>query len=156
MNRKLLLLIATISFVALILITPYYRYISSDLPNDIRFIFLNWNSSAEKKYEFRFGPTFLLLNNIVKHTPQDAIIIMPPDSLLLNTASDIKLHKEITEKTWANYFVYPRKLVYEKEKNTNPIYDQANYIFILNGWGLDKIHYQPENKIVTGVLPINL
>jgi len=155
-RKKLLLLAATVSFVALLLIAPFYHYISSDLPNDMRFIFLHLNNSAEEKYKLRFGATFLLLNNIVKQTPQDAIIIMPPDSVLLNSKSMIKLHKEIIEKSWASYFVYPRRLVYEKEKNTNPLYENANYVVILNGWGLDKIHYTLENKILTGVIPINL
>ena len=122
----------------------------------MRFIFLHWNNSAEKKYELRFGTTFTLLNNIAQRTPPDAIIIMPPDSLLLNSQGKTKFHKEITEKTWASYFIYPRKLVYEKEKNTNPLYAKANYVLVLNGWGLDKIHYKLESKIVNGVIPINL
>jgi hypothetical protein len=81
---------------------------------------------------------------------------MPPDSVFLNTKSTTKFHKEIAEKSWASYFVYPRKLVYEKEKETNPLYAKANYVVVLNGWGLDKIHYELQNRIVTGVLPINL
>src|SRR6185295_748563 len=78
-KKKLLLLAATISLVTMILLTPYYRYISSDLPKDMKFIFLHWNNSPEEKYQLRFGATFSLLNNIVNHTPPDAIIIMPPD-----------------------------------------------------------------------------
>ena len=156
MKKKFYLLSATILFVALLLITPYYRYISSDLPNDMRFIFLHWNSSAEKKYELRFGTTFTLLYNIAQRTPPDAVIIMPPDSLLLNSKGKTKFHKEIAEKSWASYFVYPRKLVYEKEKDTNPLYAKANFVLVYNGWGLDKIHYKLESKIVIGVIPINL
>ena len=155
-KKNLLLLSATILFVALLLITPYYRYISSDLPSDMRFIFLHWNNSAEEKYKLRFDATFILLNNIVKHSPPDAIIIMPPDSVLINSKSKIKFHKEIIEKSWASYFVYPRMLVYEKEKETNPLYAKANYVVVLNGWGLDKVHYKMQNKIITGVIPINL
>lgn len=151
-----MLLAATISLVTMILLTPYYRYISSDLPKDMKFIFLHWNNSPEEKYQLRFGATFSLLNNIVNHTPPDAIIIMPPDTVLLNSKSKIKFHKEVLEKNWASYFVYPRKLVYEKEKNTNPLYEKANYVVVFNGWGLDKIHYKLENKITTGVIPINL
>ena len=155
-RKKLLSLAATISFAVVILLTPYYSYISSDLPKDMRYIFLHWNNSMKQKYQLRFGTTFSLLNNIVNRTPPDAIIIMPPDSVLLNPKSKMKFIKEIVEKNWSSYFVYPRKLVYEKEKSTNPLYEKANYILILNGWGLDKIHYKLENKIETGVIPINL
>jgi len=155
LKKNLLLLSATISLVALILITPYYRHIATDLLDDLRFISLHWNSSTEEKYDFRFGDTFTLLNNIAKRTPPDAIIIMPPDSVLLNSESMVKFHKEVIQKSWASYFVYPRVLVYEKEKNTNPLYEKANYVVILNGWGLDKIQYKLDKKIVTGVLPIN-
>lgn len=154
-KKNLLLLSATISIIALILVTPYYRHISTDMPDDLRFIYLHWKSSAEEKYDFRFGDTFTLLNNIAKRTPRDAIIIMPPDSVLLNSESKVKFHKEIIQKSWASYFVYPRVLVYEKEKNTNPLYQKANYVVILDGWGLDKIHYRTKDKVVTGVLPIN-
>jgi len=151
MKNNWLLLAATIALVVMLGMLPAYHFISESLPNDNYFIFLHWNNTTGQKDVLRFGSTFQYLSYINEHTPTNAIIIMPPDSVLLKNNGKIKLMKEITEKQWASYFVYPRKLVYEKEKSTNPLYENATYVAIVNGWGYDKLQYtltdKPENYV---------
>ena len=146
---------ASALFVVVLLMIPGYNYISAGLPGDMRFIANHWNETAERKYRLRFGVTFSYLNYISKNTPPDAVIIMPPDSVLLDPHGKFKFLKEITVKEWANYFVYPRRLIYEKEKNTNPLYKEATHVAIVNGWGLDKLHHKLKEGVNDAVVPLN-
>jgi len=154
-KRNLLLVLATGGVILLMILAPAYHYISSSLPNEMKFIFRNWDMSFEKRYKLRFGASFSYLQYLNEHTPTDAVILMPPDSIILDPKNAIKFLPEVTQKNWAAYFVYPRQLVYEKERNTNPLYEKASHIAIIDGWGSDRIHSELNDSIKNGVMPLN-
>ena len=81
---------------------------------------------------------------------------MPPDSILVTKGKKSEFSEFIVRKGWANYFVYPRKLIYEDEKADFPqLYQQATHVAIVNYWGYDKLLYQVKNKNKYSVMPIN-
>ncbi|MDD5231399.1 MAG: hypothetical protein PHC43_08725, partial [Candidatus Marinimicrobia bacterium] len=58
-------------------------------------------------------------------------------------------------KAWSTYFLYPRRLVYEAEKEKNPFYDKVDYVAIVNFWGYDKLEYEVAQKIKLNILPVS-
>lgn len=114
--------------------------------------------SIEKKWEIKCGFDYAYLNFIKKNTPENACILMPPDSaiypkgeksLFQNAAYSIK------NKAWATYFLYPRKLVYEYEKGKNPYYDKIEFVAIVNFWGYDKLDYRVGQRAKFNILPVH-
>jgi len=110
--------------------------------------------SPEDRLKAKLGYTGYFLDHINKNTPEDAIIIMPPDSVYKPGKGKQKLDKYITTPGWTNYFVYPRKLIYEddKEKYSN-LYDSAQYVAVIDYWGYDKLNYKVNQKVQYTVLP---
>jgi hypothetical protein len=58
------------------------------------------------------------------------------------------------EMPWLTYFLYPRKVVYEDDKDSSKLYAKANYILALNGWGMNKVNYQIQKPEAFMVLPL--
>ena len=111
----------------------------------------------EKKWEMKCGFDYVYLNFIKTNTPEDAIVLMPLNSAIYpeGEKSDFKnASYSIRNKAWATYFLYPRKLVYEYEQGKNPLYEQANYIAIVNYWGYDKLDYKVTQRYKHHILPI--
>lgn len=103
----------------------------------------------------KLGFTGSYFEYINTHTPENAIIIMPPDSVYENGKGKQKLDRYIKTSGWANYYVYPRKLVYERDKEIYPsVYDSAQYVAIIDYWGYNKLDYKLRDKVQYTVLPL--
>ena len=116
------------------------------------------NMSIENKWEAKCKFDYTYVNFIKKNTPEDAIILMPSYNEILpkGEKSDfLKTAGGIKNKAWATYFLYPRKLVYEDEGDSNPYYDKANYVAIVNFKGYDRLNYPVEHKVKHHILPRN-
>ena len=108
-----------------------------------------------QRFIARMGFTGNYFDFINKNTPKDAIIIMPPDSVFGTGKGSQKFDKYITRPGWANYFVYPRTLIFDKDKTKYPsVYDSARYVAIINYWGYDLLNYRVKNKSEYTVLSI--
>lgn len=116
--------------------------------------------TIEKKWEVKCGFDYTYLNFIKKNTPEDAIILMPSDSALYpeGQKSDFNTRNSagVKNKAWSTYFLYPRKVVYEREKESNPLYTKVNYVAIANYKGYEKLSYKIDKKQKYYVLPISL
>ncbi len=124
------------------------------------FVFMNEapNMTYHEKMYYKLGFSWKYLNFIKENTPEDAIILMPPDSIFLPRNKKSDFNSSILSKEWSSYFVYPRKLVYEREKTSSPLYKQANYIAIVDYCGYSKLPYEVKANIRTqySVLPMQL
>lgn len=107
------------------------------------------NLTFAQRYEAKWGQEIGLINKVKAQTPDSAIILIPPRKLLTQIG-----FKSTQELPWLTYFLYPRKVVYEDDKDSSKIYAQANYVFAVNGWGLDKLNYRPEKPEAFMVLPL--
>lgn len=151
--------------VAVILLLYYniagYRWVWDGLVmRNLKIIKENPYLTLEKKWQIKCGFDFSYLNYIKSKTPADAIILMPAYSDIYpeGEKSDFNTADAggIKNKAWATYFLYPRKLVYEEEKGTNPLYEKANYVAIVNFKGYDRLNYTVEKKEKYLILPRNL
>jgi len=61
----------------------------------------------------------------------------------------------MNRKGYVTYFLYPRQVVYESEKDKTKMYNKITYVAIVNNWGYDKLRYDITEKIPYSVLPIN-
>ena len=107
------------------------------------------NLSIAERYELKWGGEIAYVNRIKQQTPDSAIIIVPPKKLLTQAG-----FKSAQEMAWLTYFVYPRKVVYEDDKDSSKLYAKANYILSVNGWGFDKVNYQVQKPEGFMILPL--
>ena len=86
-----------------------------------------------------------------EHTPMSAVILLPPKTAVDSTPE----FNLINSSEWMEYFLFPRLCVSEDERNTKPeLYSKATHVAIVNGWGYDKLKYQPHSRPSEAVLSI--
>ena len=102
-----------------------------------------------QRYELKWGGEIGYVNRIKMQTPDTAIILVPPKKLL-----EQAVFKSAVELPWLTYFVYPRKVVYEDDKDSSKLYSRATYILAVNGWGFDKVNYHIDRPEAFMVLPL--
>lgn len=115
--------------------------------------------TIEQKWAIKLGFDYRYLEFMKKNTPEDAVILMPADSVLFPPGVKSEFTKEsysVRNKAWATYFLYPRKIIYEKEINKNPLASKINYIAIANYRGYERLNYSVKIKQKYQVLPINI
>lgn len=110
-------------------------------------------SEADKMY-YKLGFSWKYMNFIKENTPETSIIRMPPDTAFLPVGKKSEFNSSVLSKVWASYFVYPRILVYENEKDSSSLYNKADYQGIVNYWGYDKLPYEIKEKVPYTVLPL--
>ena len=97
---------------------------------NLKVIWDNPDITQEQKWEIKCGFDYRYANYLKDNTPDDAVILLPPTDALFpeGEKSDFNTNGSwgIKNKAWTTYFVYPRKVVYETEKGTNPYYDMIN------------------------------
>lgn len=111
--------------------------------------------SYDQKLEIKWGINGNFINKIKQVTPEDAVILIPPDSVYSREKKEGDLSVEWRYKGWILYHLYPRKIVKESEKNVDPNYKNVNYVCIINHWGYDKLNYPVQNKERYTILPVN-
>ena len=112
------------------------------------------NPTIDQRYEIKWGGKIgqgeiSYVNRIKQQTPDSAIIIIPPRKLLTDVG-----FKSMQEMAWLTYFVYPRKVVYEDDKDSSRLYANAGYVLAVNGWGMNKVNYQIQKPEAFMVLPL--
>ncbi len=110
--------------------------------------------SFRQKQEAKLGFNVRFLNHLADNTPDTAIILMPPDTIILPLQGKSDFDKYMKNKTWVSYFLYPRKVVYEREKETSHLYSTATHIAIMNEWGYHKLPYNVKNKAKHSILEL--
>jgi hypothetical protein len=103
-----------------------------------------------QQYLLKWGTAeTVYIDSVRKLTPDTSIVMLPPQSVLLTVG-----FKSVVDLPWVTYFLYPRRVVYG-DSIRDPLYDRANYLVSLNGWGLDKIKTPVEKPTPFMVLPLN-
>jgi len=129
-------------------IDGYYWLYNTMLSGNLKTINNNPDLTIAQRYQIKSGEIGYIYR-IKELTPDSAIIIIPPKQLLLKVG-----FKSAVELPWLTYFVYPRKVVYEDDKDSSKLYQQATYILALNGWGLNKLNYRVDRPESFMVLPL--
>jgi len=112
----------------------------------------------EQKWAIKLGFDYRYLEFLKKNTPENAVILMPADSALFPQGVKSEFTKEsysVRNKAWATYFLYPRKIVYEKELLKSPYASQITHVAIANYRGYERLNYSVVKKQKYHVLPVN-
>lgn len=159
-QRQLVVAIGTLLFIFLLyILIPGYRW----AVEEVGFRNLNLINKIETKRKrenlpplnvhekraFKMeGYYYLQLLNTA--TPQDAVILLPPQSVTRGTR-----HEFVNSSEWVAYFIYPRLCVGYDERQSNPeLYKRVTHVAIVNGWGYEFLKYPVEQREEEAVLPI--
>ena len=157
-GKNILVLILTIFIITQIKQNVGYNWVLDTLvSSNLKTINKNKHLSGKQKLEAKMGFTARYFNIINENTPDSAIIIFPPDSVLKVKSKEVRLDKYIVTKAWSNYFVYPRKLIYQDEKEMYPeLYAKATHVAIMNDWGYELLGYNVQNRSSFTILSLKL
>ncbi len=150
--------VALIAILAIIFIIyfldPGYKWTWNDLIKSNLEVMSDYkNTDYNKRAQLKLGYFADYMSILRENTPEDAIILMPSDSVI-NTVKNKLFIKHLKNKTFTTYFLYPRKVVYEKNKDDNEFFDKATHIAIVNYNGYDKTNKEIAEKVQFFVLPI--
>jgi len=135
---------------------PGYKWVHESLiGSNLEFIKKNKDLGFPQRQEAKLGFNVSYLNYLNANTPDETIILMPPDTVILPRSGKSDFDKYMKNRIWVSYFIYPRKVVYEREKETSALYDAATHIAIINGWGYHKLPFRVNNKVKHAVIPLN-
>jgi hypothetical protein len=111
------------------------------------------NATLEERNQMKLGFSYVFLNYIVKHTPDTAIILFPLKKHITENANGTQLTSDVTAKNWATYFIYPRRIVYKDDKDTDPLYSKVTHVAICAAHGYEDLDYQVFQRAYFDVLP---
>ena len=130
----------------------YDWMLNTMLAGNLKTIEENPEKTTRQRYEMKWGGGEISYTFKIKdQTPDTAIILMPPRKIL--TGPNVQF-KSIVEIPWITYFLYPRRVVYDDEKDSSALYSKATYLVSVNGWGLDKVGHSVDKPEAFMVLPI--
>lgn len=111
--------------------------------------------TIEERYQSKLGFYAKYMFFIKSHTPDTAIILMPPDSVI--QAIDKKNRMGwLTSKRHSTYFLYPRKAIYKKLSSDSIYFDKITHVVIVDGKGYENLPFTVKNKNKYTVIPTNL
>ena len=111
--------------------------------------------TTEQKYQSKLGFYGKYMFFVKSHTPDTAIILMPPDSVIF--AIDKKNRMGwLTSKRHSTYFLYPRKPIYKKLSSDSIYFDKITHVVIVDGKGYENLPFKVKNKNKYTVIPTNL
>ena len=134
----------------------YHWFINNLIETNFNFIYAHDNNlTFDQKNEIKHGRTYFFLNLVKQSTPEDAVILFPEAHVFRDPSNQVEFNNLMNRKGYVTYFLYPRQIVYESEKDKTKMYKKITHVAIVNNWGYDKLRYDIAEKIPYSVLPIN-
>lgn len=134
--------------------SPGYHWVYNDLLKGNMEIFRKYkNTTTDQRYEMKLGFSYVYLRFIKNQTPDTAVILMPEGDVFYPKNEKSDFTGEIRNKLWTSRFLYPRKIIYDKERKEQ---DKITHVAIANYWGYDKLPYKVSKQEKHTVLPITL
>ena len=155
-NISIALSFCGILFVLFRFVAGYSWFVNDFFLGNVKILWKYDDITIDKKYEMKLGADYRFINFVKNNTPQDAVILMPPNEFLNKKPFNTNESWGIKSKLWNTYFLYPRKVVKENEKTTSPLYAQVTHVMIVDYWGYDKLAYQVAKKEKYAVLPLDV
>jgi hypothetical protein len=128
----------------------YDWLLNSMLKSNLETISQHPELTTQQRYEAKWGGEIAYINQVKNQTTESAVILFPTKAMMKESG-----FKSVGDIAWLEYFLYPRKLVYEDDKAKSPLYAQVTHVVSMNGWGLDKLKYTVEKPEGFMILPIN-
>lgn len=115
----------------------------------------------DQKMQAKLGFTIKYFDFVKEHTPDTAVILMPPDTVIRPPGqvhyTKTAMNGYTTNRRWVSYFLYPRKLIYQDRLDKFPDLAQSvTHVAIINTWGYQKLPYRVSQKNQYSVMPIQI
>lgn len=158
--KNFIFLLSVVAFVLVIFKgNEGYSWIWNKLISEnLKFISKNPHLTEAQRYQVKFGVDASVIDYIKNKTPESAVILFPPNEVIMNKNSSYRFIKGVGGlkiRNWALYFLYPRKLVYADEMRESIFTKDITHVACLNGWGYEFLNYEYESKSEFEVLAIN-
>ena len=155
-NVSISLVTAFILYVLYLTVPGYNHLVRVYIIRNSEFILNNFNVSLDRKYQAKLKNDYVFVQFVKNYTPDTAIILMPPPEVFDKSSLNRSGSWGVRSKIWSSYFLYPRILVKEDERDTYPeLYSSVTHVMIVNKWGYDKLNYQTSTRMKYGVLPVH-
>ncbi|MDR1344812.1 MAG: hypothetical protein LBJ39_05605 [Tannerellaceae bacterium] len=130
---------------------------NSMLKGNMELIKANPGATLEQRHEFKLGFDYRYLQFVKTSTPEDAVILYPSREDFFPEGVDSPFKQDVSNKTWALRFLYPRKLVLPSEMESNRYAGDITHVAIVNGRGFDRLGYETgtDGSMEFGILPLN-
>lgn len=137
---------------------PGYNYfVKRQVIKESRLILENFSFTLDQKYQVELKRDYKFIKYVKENTPDSAVILMPPPDVFKNTIFNQRGAWGIKSKIWSTYFLYPRILIQENERDMYPeLYNRITHAMVINQWGLNKLNYRVKRRMYYTVLPIRL
>ena len=157
--KKLIIafIVACFIFVVLKENSGYNWVWSSLIQENLKLISKSRNMDFGQKLQSKMGIDGGVMDYIVKKTPQNAIILMPPSKVLLADSASYQFTKKlggIKARNWALDLAYPRKLVYFDEIDKSIWKNKITHVLVFDQWGLQYLSYTPDEILNLDIYPI--
>lgn len=133
----------------------YHWVYQNLLKNNLEIIKEHPDYTMNQKHQAKLGFFAKYLYFVTENTPDTAIILMPPDSIVDKIDKKYKMDW-IRSKRHTTYFLYPRKTVYYKNERDSIYFDKITHVAIVNGYGYEHLPYRVQKRNQFTVLPIDI
>ncbi|MDR0712428.1 MAG: hypothetical protein LBF67_08835 [Prevotellaceae bacterium] len=123
------------------------------LQGNWKFIQSHRKATLDERYQMKLGLDYVFCDYIRKNTPEDAVILFPLKKHITEKGGDQQLSDNIKAKYWVTHFVYPRKVLYKDEQESNPRYKDVTHVAIVAGHGYEDLDYEVWERSYFAVLP---
>lgn len=137
---------------------PSYQWLKEELlKENLKIIKKHPKLSTDEKLQAKIGYDYAVVKMMRDATPETAIILMPIADTCLKIRAGEKAQSlnggGIGSKLWCQYYLYPRKVVYQG--SLDPDLPNADYVAVLAGHGYERINPTGVGNPGYAVLPLN-
>ena len=117
--------------------------------------------SLEQRYQMKMGFSMAYIDYVKQNTPDTAVILFPDHQIISDTKDPKQNFSGMVGWCSTKYgyyrFLYPRKVVFESEKEQSPFFEKITHVAIINGWGYEYLSYPVpvEYQSINAISPIH-
>jgi hypothetical protein len=106
-------------------------------------VYANREVSDDVRGKVLMGEAFSLVREAERTTPAGSRILIP-------SGSD---YDPLSNRVWASYYLYPRRVLQERDLAGRRLEDAADYVLIYRGWYLTEAGF-PADSTMNGILEV--
>jgi hypothetical protein len=129
-----------------------YAWSIEMLDDNYDFVSKNRQMTVQDRYTSKLGVSYSLFDSVRSRTPDTAVVYLPGRNGFFPKNQVSVFTGEPYEKMWAIRFLYPRKVVSEKEYDRSAYAAKIDYVIIVYGVGTERLKYRLPQPVDFGIL----
>lgn len=153
-------IVATLVFIVLLLFLYQklgYKHTFNLLLTDYHLARQVSDEPVERRNLVKLGMGYWMFKYIKDNTPDSAVIYLPGhEAFLADGYGDKFSSVHFSNKLWAVRYLYPRKVVTDREYREFGAHPPLTHVFVVNGYGRDLLDSVQEEPVVGfyGIYPV--